>query len=99
MDPSPNVNSKINDAIVKKLSNCNVSRESTMGNPLKSTMFNDQKRVIKKMIVMDTSKLKGLGIESTIKNAMSKLEKGEHFTFKGKFVLNLLNSNQFSRKA
>lgn len=78
MDSGPNINSQINDAMHQKKSNSNSPKEPAMGNPL----FKDQKRVIKKMIVMDTSKLKGLGIESTIKNAMSKLEKGKKLIFR-----------------
>lgn len=77
MDSRVNINSKINaDAMSQQgMSNCNsmVSKEPLIVNP----MFKDQNRVIKKMIMMNTSKLKELGIESTIKNAMSKLEKGK----------------------
>lgn len=72
-DSKFNVDSKTNaDATNQETSNPNVNVTNNV-NPL----FKDQKRVIKRMIVMDTSKLKGLGIESTIKNAMSKLEKGK----------------------
>lgn len=74
MDSSFNIDSKISaDAMQQETKN--LGSNVTKVNPL----FKDQKRVIKKMIVMDTSKLKGLGIESTIKNAMSKLGKGEKF--------------------
>lgn len=69
MNPSFNIDGKMRvDAI-----NPEIKISPTNLNPL----LKDQKRVIKKMIVMDTSKLKGLGIESTLKNAMSKLEKGK----------------------
>lgn len=72
MDSKFNIDSKISaDAMHQGTVNLNTN--VTNVNPL----FKDQKRVIKKMIVMDTSKLKGLGIESTIKNAMSKLGKGK----------------------
>lgn len=72
-DSKFNIASKINaDAMNQQTGNSNVNASNV--NPL----FKDPNRVIKKMIVMDTSKLKGLGIESTIKNAMSKLEKGKY---------------------
>lgn len=77
MDSSFNIDSKKGaDAMQQETKN--LSSNVTKVNP----HFKDQKRVIKKMIVMDTSKLKGLGIESTIKNAMSKLEKGEKFVMR-----------------
>lgn len=74
MDSSSNIDRKISADAMHQETN-NFSSNVTKVNPV----FKDQKRVIKKMIVMDTSKLKELGIESTIKNAMSKLEKGTKF--------------------
>lgn len=80
MDPSSNIDSKIGaDAINPKPPSAgNLSSKEANSNPL----LKDSKRIIKKMIVMDTSRLKGLGIESTIKNAMSKLGKGRQSTVK-----------------
>lgn len=83
MDTKLNIDSEISgDAMnqVTRSPNSNV----TNVNPL----FKDQKRVIKKMIVMDASKLKGLGIESTIKNAMSKLEKGKKIVLRKRSIRN-----------
>ncbi len=75
MDSKLNIDGKISADAMNQGSG-NLNSTVTSANPL----FKDQKRVIKKMIVMDTSKLKGLGIESTIKNAMSKLGKGNRMT-------------------
>lgn len=72
MESSSNIDRKISADAMQQETNNLSSKNVTKVSPL----LKDQKRVIKKMFVMDTSKLKGLGIESTIKNAMSKLEKG-----------------------
>ncbi|XP_037033623.1 serine-rich adhesin for platelets isoform X3 [Bradysia coprophila] len=73
MESKGSIDSKIGGDAIREgsASAGNLSSNVTNMNPL----LKDSKRVIKKMIVMDTSKLKGLGIESTIKNAMSKLGK------------------------
>lgn len=76
MNSNPNIEGKINaDAMHTESANrtSDMSKESSIVNPI----LKDQKRVIRKMIVMNTNKLKELGIEATIKNAMSKLEKGK----------------------
>lgn len=75
MDSKFGVEEKIGGDAVPQVAN---NLTHLTGNATKNInpLFKDQKRVIRKMIVMDTSKLKALGIESTIKNAMSKLEKG-----------------------